>query len=75
MKRFILGVCAIAVAAAMLLSVRGNDSENQMEMITNNVEALARPEVIIGDICRNQPNYYCIYVWPDEVYVTSGVFI
>ncbi len=75
MKRFILGVCAVAVAAAMLLSLKGNATENQMEMVTDNVEALARREVIIGDICRNQPNFYCIYVWPDEVYVTSGVFI
>jgi hypothetical protein len=74
MKRFILSVCAVAVAAATLFATCRN-TEQKAELFTDNVEALAAPEITIGAICMSQPNAICIWVWPDEVYATWGIFI
>lgn len=74
MKRIILSVCSVALALSMFLLAK-NNTETQAEVITDNVEALAAPEITIGAICMSQPNAICIWVWPDEAYATWGIFI
>lgn len=74
MKRIILSVCSVALALSMFLLAK-NNTETQAEVITDNVEALAAPEITIGAICMSQPNSICIWVWPDEAYATWGIFI
>ena len=74
MKRIILSVCSVALPLSMFLLAK-NNTETQAEVITDNVEALAAPEITIGAICMSQPNSICIWVWPDEAYATWGIFI
>ena len=75
MKRFILGVCAVVAAAVLVLSVCGRKSEQPVELLADNVEALAGPEMGRA-VCVYDPNSLCITVYPNGyVFVFQGYII
>ena len=75
MKRIIMSVCSVALALSLFFMAKNTTTEPQAEIFTDNVEALAGPEITIGAICMSQPNSICIWVWPDDVFAAFGVFI
>ena len=67
-KNIILAAGAVLVAAAVSAFVYVNSGRNTMDDLFNtNVEALARYEIIVGDLCMVCPNYACYSL--GEVYI------
>lgn len=73
MKKLILSLAVIAVAASAIVAV--NATKDFSALIDANVDALAHYEGVtgIGRICVYEPNIWCIYLYPYEEY--EGKFI
>ena len=58
----------MAVAAAVFAGYSAYDAQNENDLanvVLDNVEALAREEIIFADLCMHVPNNWCIYMWDD----------
>lgn len=62
MKRLLLCVCSVIAAAVVVLSVGGNKSEKQAELLVKNVEALSDPEIYCGAFCVDDEGL-CVYYY------------
>ena len=78
MKKKLFGT--MVAIAAMFAGYSAYDAQNGNELanvVLDNVEALAREEVIVADPCMYVPNNWCIYMWDDGTVddEIEGIFV